>query len=215
MKYAFRYCPNGGTKAQNKNNQCHVCGDMWKACLAPTKESPMASLSKLFVAVMLILFGVAFIGASTDDSKTSQEAEKESEQFYFDFDLGKEKYANWSKDNGVYRTDFVNMSAFIERVGYGARVVFIEPSTTCTESEDSGFERALQVNSKSITRSPVKFIKHCYSRGWVAYTPYDETENKILVDTFKKSNDVLVTGMWDSALFSGLGFTDAYAFMNQ
>ncbi|MHA2782575.1 hypothetical protein [Vibrio harveyi] len=215
MMYVFRYCPNCGTKAQNKNNQCHVCGDMWKACLKESKPSSTASLFKVFLAAILILFGMLFFGDLSNGSNANQAQQKESEQVYFDFDLGKEKYANWIKDNGAYRTDFLNMSAFIERTGYGAKVVFIEPSSTCTESQDSGFEQSLQFRSDAIKRSPVKFVKHCYSRGWVAYTPYDEKENEIVVNAFKESDDVLVNGMWDDAIFSGLGFTDAYTFMSQ
>ncbi|MDG3047720.1 hypothetical protein P7250_10790 [Vibrio parahaemolyticus] len=47
------------------------------------------------------------------------------------------------------------------------------------------------------------------------YEPYNKEENEIVIDAFKKSNDVLVNGLWNDAIFSALGFTDAYNFMNQ
>lgn len=216
LKYIFRYCPNCGVRATNDNNKCVVCGDMYKACLSK-EETGKSNFYKFVVAFMLLLAFLLFLDTKNKEEANSAEqtTESASEQVYFDFDLGKEKYANWVKDNGVYRNDYLNISALIERSKYGARVVFIEPSTTCTEGEDSGFVRVLQVNSKSNGRTPVKFVKHCYSRGWAMYEPFNKEENEIVIDAFKKSNDVLVNGLWNDAIFSALGFTDAYNFMNQ
>lgn len=209
MSYGFNYCPKCGEKVSPEASHCLNCGDMMKACQSTHQKDPVAySLFKFFVFLGIV---VAFIFAN---GLLGEQQKNQPKQRSFDMSLGAANYKDWKKQERVYRTDSLGMTAFIDRTTYGARVNFIEKSSTCTESESSGFESTIEVASRSMPKTPVKFIKHCYSRGWVAYTPYDQEENEVVVDVFKKSSKILVE-MWDTAVFSGAGFTDAYNFMNQ
>lgn len=207
MSYGFNFCPKCGDKVSPEASHCMQCGDM--VCVSPHEEDPAPKIALKLLAFIIIV--CLFFVALSIESNPPPSSHHVSQ---FDISNGAERYKNWYRDNNIYRTDYLSMTAFIERVNYGARVVFIEKSSTCTESESSGYSSAMEIGSAAVPMTPVKFVKHCYSRGWVAYTPYDENENNIVVQAFKKSNNVWVD-LWDDAVFSAIGFTDAYEFMSQ
>lgn len=193
-------CEICGKELSSKNEICDKCCSRVNMNFvgADTKKSGYGFFYLLFIISTIIFFLVII-----SDNKQKQT---------FDISKGNSKYGDWYQDASFYRTDTLNLTSVLSREQDGkVEVSFIIPSSQCTEKESIGLNIVINVN-----RIPVKYFRHCYSRGFERYEPTSNQENKIVIDQFIKSNNVLVEDFWFSPniVFSAKGFTKTFNFLS-
>lgn len=191
-------CFQCGNELKPINKRCSVCLALVDADFSPQGKTGIKAIALVFCIITASTVWY-FSGLQSKTQKITA----------IDLSDMPNHFGDWYKENNSYNTNFGAFSASIgiNHQSNGSLLSFVIPSETCTEHENLGRESVLLLN-----KTPVKFYRSCFSRGWSRYFPATKTEDSVAINIFKESNDVLVENFWFSgnAVFSAIGFTSAY-----